>query len=51
MATKARWIAVLSARDLDDRITLSTASQTVPIAPWIAVIDPGHTIIYLTCNI
>ena len=47
MATKARWIPV-STGDLDDRITLSTASQTVPIAPCIAAIDPGQTIIYFT---
>jgi hypothetical protein len=42
MATKARWMGV-STRDLDERITLSTASQTVPTAPCIAVIDPGQT--------
>ena len=46
MATKARWMAVLSTGDLDERITLSTASQTVPTAPCIAEIDPGQT-----CNI
>ena len=46
MATKARWMEVLFIGDLDERITLSTASQTEPIAPFIAIIDPGQT-----CNI
>jgi hypothetical protein len=40
---KASWFSV----DLVVEITRSTASQTVPIAPWIASIDPGDTrIIY-----
>ena len=46
MATKARWMEVIFVGDLDEKITLSTASQTVPTAPCIAVIDPGQT-----CNI
>ena len=45
MATKARWMALFMG-GVDERITLSTASQTVPTAPCIAVIDPGQT-----CNI
>ena len=47
MATKARWMALFIGGDLDERITLSTASQTVPTAPCIAVIDPGQTCIYI----
>ena len=43
MATKARWMEVSSIKDLDETITLSTASQTVPTAPCIAVMDPGQT--------
>ena len=46
MATKARWMEVIFVGDLDERITLSTASQTVPTAPCIAVIDPGQTCIF-----
>ena len=42
MATNARWMPVFVG-DLDERITLSTASQTVPTAPCIAAIDPGQT--------
>ena len=49
MATNARWMPVFVG-DLDERITLSTASQTVPTAPCIAAIDPGQTcdMVYLT---
>lgn len=49
MATNARCKAELLSVDLVDETTLSTASQMVPIAPWIALIDPGHTMRVLGC--
>jgi len=43
MATKARCSGSEEPGVFVEGITLSTASQTVPTAPCIAFIDPGHT--------
>ena len=49
MATNARCKAGLLSVDIVDETTRSTASQMVPIAPWIALMDPGHTMQLLGC--
>jgi len=48
MAINTRCKASLFSVDLVVEITRSTASQTVPIAPWIASIDPRDTKNYLS---